>query len=147
VPPVPPFERLHQFVETAERLDQLLLFFAEMLVRQPSQPFLGQVADIDGRLAGHRLDTFEIMRENLVEAIDEALVLDQRRPREEVETLAIIVGYMLVHPLHQREKFPERDRDLRRLEFQEEGDEHRAYASSSTIAGIPTSERSNSVVW
>jgi hypothetical protein len=62
--------------------------------------------------------------EDPVEAVDEALVLDQRRTREKIEALDIIIGYMPVHPLHQREKFPERDRHLRRLEFEEEGDEH-----------------------
>ena len=78
-------QRLHQLFEAAKRLDQLLLFLGQVLFGEPAQPLLRQVGDIAPAFAGDGFDALEDMREDLVEAVDMALVLHQCGAGEIVE--------------------------------------------------------------
>ena len=71
------------------------------------------------------------MGKDLVEAIDVALILDQCGPRQKIEGLDVILDKTDLHAVHQSQEFPERDRHLGGLEFEEEGDEHRSAILSS----------------
>lgn len=86
-------QRFHQFLEAAERLDQLLFFFRQMFLSEFAQPFLGNGGRLDRlRAAANRLDAAEVIGKDLIETVDEALVLDQRRAGQIVEGLDVIVG-------------------------------------------------------
>ena len=74
----PLLQCFHQLVETAKRLDQLFFLVGEVFFGKTAQPFLRQVGGIDAVRTRDRLQPLEDMREHLVEAVDMALVLDQR---------------------------------------------------------------------
>ncbi len=93
----PLLQRLHQLVEAAERLDQLLFLLGQVLLGELAQPFLGQVGDVDRVFARNRLDAPEDMGEHLVEAVDVALVLHQRRARQIIEALDVIGDEIGLH--------------------------------------------------
>jgi hypothetical protein len=110
-------QRLHQLLETAKALDQLLLVLAQVLLRHPPQPFLGQVARIHAAFAADCLDTAKIVREHLVEPVDMPLVLHQRSSCQVVETLDIVTRQPAIQAFDQREVFTQRDRHLGGFEF------------------------------
>ena len=118
-------QRLHQLLEAAERLDQLLLLVGQVLLGKPPQPFLGDVGDVDRAFARQRLDALEDMRKNLVEAVDMALVLHQRRARQIVKTLDVELHEPRIHAFEQGQIFAQRDRNAGSLQLEEERDEHR----------------------
>ena len=66
------------------------------------------------------------MPEHAVELVEVALVLHQRRARQIVEILDPARGEVLIHRLHQRKIFAQRDRQAGAFEFGEEFDEHPA---------------------
>ena len=125
----PLLQRLHQLVEAAKRLDQLFLLLGQVLFGEPAQPFLGEVGDIDGVLAGERLDALEDMRKHLVEAVDMALVLHQRGAGEVIKAFDIIVDQPGLQPFQQRQIFPQRNGNPRGFQFEEEGEELSALQS------------------
>ena len=120
----PLLQRLHQLLEAAERLDQLLLLLGQVLFGEPAQPFLRDIGDVDRAFAGQRLDALEDVRKHLVEAVDVALVLHQRGAREVVKALDVELHQPGIHALEQRQVLAQRDRNARGLQFEEEGDEH-----------------------
>ena len=120
-------QRLHQLLEAAERFDQLLLLIGEMLLGKPPQPFLRKVGDVDRAFARQRFDALEDMRKNLVEAVDMALVLHQRRTGQIVKTLDVELHQARIHALEQRQIFAQRDGNAGSLQFEEERDEHGRY--------------------
>jgi hypothetical protein len=65
------------------------------------------------------------MRKELVEAVDMALVLHQRRAGEVVEALDVVLAEPGFHAFEQLKVFAQRDRHARRLQLEEERDEHR----------------------
>ena len=117
-------QRLHQLVEAAERLDELLLLFRQVLFGEPPQPFLRQVRDFDAVRSRQRLQPLEDMAEDLVETVDEALVLHQSGAGEIIEGLDVVVGEMRVHAFQQAEIFAQRDRHAGSFQLEEERDEH-----------------------
>ena len=66
----------------------------------------------------------EAVSEDPVEAVEMALVLDQRGAREEIEILDRKGRDPLLHRLHQGQVFAQRDRDLGRAQLGEEREEH-----------------------
>jgi hypothetical protein len=122
----PLLQGFHQLVEAAQRLDQLLFLLGQVSFGQPAEPFLGDVGDVEGIRAAQRLDALEDMSEDLVETVDMALVLHQRRAREVVESLDVIIDQTGLKPFQQRQIFPERNGNPRGLQFEEEGDEHQS---------------------
>ncbi len=126
------FQRLHQLVETAERLDQLLFLVGQVLFGELAQPFLRQRHRIDAALAGDRLDALEDMREHLVEPVDMALVLHQRGAGEIVEALDVIGDEIGLQPLEQRQIFAQRDGNLGGFQFEKERNEHAPFLERET---------------
>src|SRR5262249_1268319 len=91
----------------------------------------GDMGDVDQRFARQRLDALEDMREDLVEAVDMPLVLHQRRTREIVEALDVVLNEPGLNPFEQGQIFAERDRHARRLHLEEKGHEHQPSMSYS----------------
>ncbi len=120
----PLLQRLHELLEAAERFDQLFLLVGQVFFGEPAQPFLGQVGDVDMPFAGHGLQPLEHVREDLVEAVDVPFVLHECGARQVVEPLDVVLDQPRIHAFEQRKIFPQRDGDLRSLEFEEEGQEH-----------------------
>src|SRR5205807_5338802 len=67
-------QRLHQLVPAAERLDELLLLLGQVALAEFLEPFVGQL----GLRISRGLEPFEDVAEHPVEAVEMALVLDQR---------------------------------------------------------------------
>ncbi|MEY9534080.1 hypothetical protein AB7M37_003879 [Sinorhizobium fredii] len=117
-------QRLHQLVEAPKRLDEPLFLLGQVFLGELPQPFLGDGGfDKALRLRG-RLEPGKGALEDPVEAVEVALVLDERRARQEIEGFNVEGGDPLLHSLDQRQELPERHRDLLGLQFEEEGDEH-----------------------
>ena len=123
-------QRLHQLLEAAECLDQLLLLVGQVLFGEPPQPFLRDIGDVDRAFARQRLDALEDMRKDLVEAVDVALVLHQRGARQVVKALDVELHQPGIHALEQRQVLAQRDRHARGLQLEEEGDEHASQSAS-----------------
>jgi len=72
------FQRLHQLVEPAQRLDLGLFLVGQIFLVQQPQPVLG---DVGGQVLAraNRLDALEHRAEHLIEAVVVFLVLDQNR--------------------------------------------------------------------
>src|SRR5688572_328531 len=119
-------QRLHQLLPAAERLD-LLLF----LLREGELDLLQQPFQRDLRLyARDGLDPLPELGEGAVELVEIGLVLHQRGARQVIEVVHRRADDPLVHGLEQGEVFLNRDRQLVRLELEEEVDQHRrAYCS------------------
>ena len=100
-------ELLHDFVPAAQFFDSFLVFLGEMQRADPAQPFLGDVG-LDG--VGQKLETFEDVGKDLVEAIEVALVFHERRPREIVEILDAIADDVGADGLEQRQVLFQRHR-------------------------------------
>jgi len=115
-------QRLHQFVEPAERLDLFLFFFGEEFVGQLLQP-LGRDLGLQPRLA-HEFEALEGVAENAVELVEVALVLHQRRAGQVIEILHPARGEVGIHRLHQRQIFAQRHGHAGGFEIVEEIDEH-----------------------
>ena len=87
----------------------------------PAQPFLGDFG-LDG--VGQKLETFEDVGKDLVEAIEVALVFHERRPREIVEILDAIADDVGADSLKQRQVLFQRHRHFGRAKLGEERLEH-----------------------
>ena len=117
----PLLQGLEQLVEAAHRLDHLLLFLGEIFLGELLQPF-GR--DLGGERLLEQVEALEHVAEHAVELVEVALVLHQRGAREVVEILDPAAGEVLLHRLHQREVFAQRDRHAGGFQLGEEGDEH-----------------------
>jgi hypothetical protein len=111
---------LHQLFPTAERLDQPLLLLGQKPFGEFFQPGLGELS----MRIGQGLDSLEAMPEHSIEAIEMALVFDQRGAREKVELLDIEGGDAPLHRLHQGQVFAQRDRHLGPAQLGEKRQEH-----------------------
>jgi hypothetical protein len=73
-------ERLHQLVEPAHRLDQLLVLLGEVALELLAKPGLGDLrANVEDRI-----DALEVRAEREVEAVEKLLVLDEACARQRV---------------------------------------------------------------
>ncbi len=86
---------LHQLLEPTQPLDRRAFLFREEPLSQLLQPFLRNIGE---DRAMHRLQPAEIEREHPVEAIDQALVLDQAGARQEIEVLDVEQGDLRFSP-------------------------------------------------
>ena len=117
----PLLERLEQLVETAERLDQLLVVLGKMPQKFLAQPFLGNLgADIEDRV-----DALEITTEREIEAIEMLLVLDEACARQRIKVVERERHDTRLERFEQRQELARRDRQLERFEMKKEVDEHR----------------------
>ena len=94
-------QRFHQLFPAAQRLDELFFLLGQKALGEFSQPLLGYF----GRWVGQGLDTLEALAENPVEAVEMALVFDQRSARDEVKILDRERRYAPLHRLHQGQIF------------------------------------------
>jgi hypothetical protein len=85
----PLLQRLEQLVP-AERLQFGLLGIGQVLLRELAQPFLGNRRGLHRLAEG--LQSLEHGTEHPVEPVEMRLVLHQRRARQEVEGLDIVLG-------------------------------------------------------
>ncbi len=115
------FQLLHDLVPTAKRLDPGLVFVAQVEFGDAAQPFLRDFGDAG---VGQRFEALEDMAEDLIEAVEVALVLHERRAREVVEIFDAAIGDAGAHGVEQRQVFLERDGELRVAKLGEEGREH-----------------------
>ncbi len=111
-----------QLVEAAERLDLLLFFLGEIFLRKFLQPFF---RNFGGERFADKIEPLEDVAEHAIELVEIALVLHQRGAGEIVKILDPARRQILVHRLHQRQVFAQRDRHAGAFEFGEKGDEHR----------------------
>ena len=114
-------QRRHQRIEAAKRLDQTLLFLAQMLLGEPAKPVLRQGLEARPAFGARPVDTAERMGEDAVEAVDVSFVLDQRGTGQEVEALDVVVDEPRLQAFEEAEIFPQRGRHPGRLQLQEEG--------------------------
>ena len=112
---------LEQLLPAAERLDAPLFLVAEQALRHCCQPLRRQLR-LERREAA--LGPGEVLGEHTVEAIEMALVLDQRQARQVVEILGREKGHALPQPLQQHQQLGQRDRNTRGAQRQEEFNEH-----------------------
>ena len=118
-------QRLHQLLPAAERLDLTLLLLRQVLLRQLAEPFLRDLGGDGIGAVGDAFQPLEDVGEDLIEAVDVSLVLNEAGARQVVEVLDAVVGDPLPHRLHQRQILLEGDRHLGLAQFVEEGREHR----------------------
>ena len=115
-------QRLHQLVE-AQLLDFRPLFGAQILFGQPAQPFLRQLLGLDrGRNREHPL---ERVREDDIEPVEVALVLDQQRARKPIKLVDRPLGEIAFQRPHEIEILARSDRYVRLAQIGEESQKHR----------------------
>src|SRR5579875_22792 len=119
-----PAQRLHHFFPAAEGGDLFFLLLGEMALGEFFEPFLGQVR----HRIGDAFAAVEALSEDAVEAVEMALVLDERGARQKVEALDIVPGDALVHRLQQGQVFAQRYRYPGPPQLEKERDEHRPNA-------------------
>jgi hypothetical protein len=112
---------LEQLVETAQRLDLLLLLLGQILLGELFQPFR---RDFRRRGLAHQFEALEHVAEHAIELVEIALILHQRGAREIVEVVDATRREVGVHRFHQRQIFAQRHRDAGGLELMQERDEH-----------------------
>ena len=118
------FQRFHELVETAERLDFGHLLAAEVFLGELPQPVGGEVDRLQNLVDRDGLEPLEGGGEGLVEAVDIALVLHHRGAGEVVEPLDVIGHEPGAHALEKGEVFAQGDRHAMGAELGEEGQEH-----------------------
>jgi len=116
------FQRLHDFVPAAERLDLLHFLFGQIFLRDCLQPVERDVFFLHA-VAG--LDALEDFRKNLVEAIEQAFVLHEGGAGEIVKFFRIAADNVLFQRLEQDQMFLERGGDAGGPELVHEVEEHR----------------------
>ena len=99
------FQRLHQFLEAAERLDLGLFGLGQVLLGHFFQPVRGQIDGLQHSLQANRLQPFECCREGPVEFVEIALVLHHGAARKVVKPFDIIGHQALLHGFEKREVF------------------------------------------
>ena len=87
--------------------------------------------DLGGQRIRDVVEALEHVAEHAIEVVEIALVLHQRRARQIVEILDAPAGEVLVHRLHQRQIFPQRDRHAGLLQLGKESRKH------FCLAGVP----------
>ena len=100
-------------------------------VDDAAEPFFGNFG-FDG--FGGQLEAFEYVSEDLIEAIEIALVFHERGAREIIEILDAVAGDAGADGFEQRQVLFQRDRDFGGAELGEEGFEH-ARECSALIEG------------
>jgi hypothetical protein len=101
-------------------------------LRQQLEPVLRQrLLQVLERL----LDTLEVLREGLVEAVEVLLVLDQRGAREEIEVVDAEAGDAALQRLEQREVFGDRGRYARLTQRVEKRRQREEKRGRSPISG------------
>ena len=107
----PLLQRLHDLVPVTQRLDLFHLFFGKEFLGHRLEPVFG---DIDGVLPVIAQDPLEDLLENLVEPIEQALILHERRAAEVVERLGRLLDHVAIERFDQREVFLEARGNARR---------------------------------
>jgi hypothetical protein len=115
-------EGLHQLVP-AELFELRAFGVGQMFFRRLPQPFFGN-QHVHSRQG---LDALEVLAESAVILVEIALVLDQDRPREDVEVVDTMFDDMLLQCLEQGKELLDRDWQPARLEVEEEVDQHRRF--------------------
>ena len=107
----PLFERFHQFVKAAKRVDFSLFLCAKMLFSHLFQPVLGNVDGVhDGRI-GNCLQAFKGGGEGAIKLVDVAFVFDHAGAREKVERVYVVGGDASFHAFKERQEFPQGNGD------------------------------------
>ena len=131
------FQVLEELVP-AHRLDLAFLLLGEIALGELAQPLLRDLGRLDR--FGQALQALEDMAEDPVELVEVALVLHQAGAREVVEILDALLGEIPVERLHQRQVFPQGDRDLGGAQLGEEGEEHQGASPLPLPYGPPGAE-------
>jgi hypothetical protein len=122
-------QKLKELVQPADCLDLSLFLLGQIFFGEFLEP---RRRDLGGQRFTHQLEPLEHVAEHAVELVEVALVLHQRRAREIVEILDPTAGEISLHCFHQRQIFAQGDRNTRRFELVEEGNEHGARLRART---------------
>src|SRR5690349_9661070 len=99
----------------------------QVRVELAARPLVGDLA----ANSEHRSGTFEIAAKGYVEAVEMLLVLDETSACEHVEIVERARHDACVERLEQRQEFARRYRQAKRLQMQEEANEHRSACLSA----------------